>query len=131
MSSEGATIKSIVRDIFGFSIGDRVIYQKRMNAKVVAKVEGAEKPYGISYVTPTGDLRTTFTKANHLSYRKSKDQLEKGDKFIDQNLDKLEVLFVGHNDYYDRREYYCKALDGHYEGGTMIRNVDHVDEVLN
>ncbi|KXS42706.1 MAG: hypothetical protein AWU54_1236 [Candidatus Frackibacter sp. T328-2] len=126
MSSEGATIKSIVGDIFGFSIGDRVIYQKRMNAKVVAKVEGAEKPYGISYVTPTGDLRTIFTKANHLSYRKSKDQLEQGDKFRAHEID-VEVINKDYDDYYNEVVYFGREVEG---GRVGVWSVDEVDEVL-
>jgi hypothetical protein len=130
MQSEGATIKSIVGNIFGYDVGDKVVFQKSMKAEIVAKVEGSEKPYGIKYVTPTGDLRTIFTKYEHLSYRKSKDQLEKGDKFRNYENEIIEILCVGYNNYYNQKEYYCRVVNGDHSGKTTIFIPDAVEEVI-
>jgi hypothetical protein len=100
-----------------FKVGDEVLYKHYYLGKFKAEIWAITKPdrngrtIAITWELEGETLHSIVSKDNLLPLKK-KDELEKGDKFIDDMEEEVEVLAVEYCDFYDNKVYFGKKENG-------------------
>ena len=118
-----------------FEVGEEVIYHHPIVGEIKAEIFGISdkkdifgEDYAISYKI-YGDINNAVTEKNKLSKIKSKDELEKGDKFIGKTGTEYEVVAREYDERSSMMKYFVKR-DRDNKKVIGIVNEISIEEVI-